>query len=72
MILLSPVYVEPFVYPSSVLHLYINFQPYDHSADMGVVCANYVITVASDKWLILIGGRWGWKGIKEYVQNWKP
>jgi len=24
---------------------------------MSVVCANYVITVSSDKWFILIGGR---------------
>jgi len=39
---------------------------------MSVVCANYVITVARDKWFILIGGRRGQKGIKEYVESWKP
>lgn len=58
-------------FPPSVLHLCITLSSYDHSADMSV-CANYVITVASDKGLILIGGRGGWKGLKEYVESWKP
>jgi len=59
-------------FPPSLLHLCITLQSYDHSVDVSVVCANYVITVASDKWVILIGGRGGWKGIKEYVESWKP